>query len=98
MPSTRPSTGKSLASPPAAAGRLDRDHVPCRELAGELRRRRLAVDEVAAGRTGLAAALALRCVGAPLADDREPAVLEHAELAHDAGAAVVGAGAARADA
>src|SRR5436190_14448822 len=98
MPSTRPATSASLSSPPAAARGLDRDHVPFRELAGELPGCRLAVDEVPAARPGRAAPLPGRCVRAPLADDREPAVLEHAELPHDAVAAAVLAIATRAEA
>src|SRR5947207_1402560 len=97
MPSTRPDIVKSLASPSAAARRLDRDDVARREIARELCAGRLAVDEVAAGRARRAAALSLRRVRASLADDREAAVLERAQLADDAVAAAVRAGATGAE-
>src|SRR5919198_92060 len=97
MPSTRPAIAESLASPSAATRCLDRDDVPRREVAGELRAGRLAVDEVPAGRAGRAASLSLRGVRAALADDREAAVLERAQLADDAVSAAVLAVAARAE-
>src|SRR5690349_8992423 len=89
MPSTRPAIEQSLASPPAAARRLDRDHVVRGEIARDLRGGRLAVDEIAARRAGRAAALALRRVPAALADDREATVFEDAQLAHNAVATAV---------
>src|SRR6478735_12457793 len=98
MPSTRPATEESLAPPPAAARRLDRDDVTRGKIASQLRAGRLTVDEIASGRTGGAPALPLRSIGAALADDRQAAVLEHAQLAHHARAALVLALAARAEA
>src|SRR5262245_23553445 len=97
MPSTRPVMWKSLAPAPAAARSLDCDDVARGEIAGEFGAGRLAVDEVAAGGSGAAAALALRRFRTALADDREPAVLEHAQLAEDAVAATVLAFPARAE-
>src|SRR6266545_2346986 len=94
MPSTRPSIGSSLAAPPPAARRLDRDDVAGPDVPRHLRRKRLAVEQVAAGLAGRAAALALRRLRAALADDREPAVLEDAQLADDAVAASMSAVAA----
>src|SRR5262249_49307444 len=79
--------GKSLAPPRAAARRLDRDDVAGGEIASHLRTGRIAVDEVAAGCAGRASALAPRCLRATLANDRETAVLEHAELPDDTVAA-----------
>src|SRR5215471_8807854 len=97
MPSTRPVMWKSLASPPAAARSLDRDDVTRVEIAGELRAGRLAVHEVGAEGSGRTAALALRSLRTALADDREPAVLQQAQLADDAVAATVLALPARAE-
>src|SRR5689334_712815 len=97
MPSTRPPIAQSLASPRAAARRLDRDDVPRAEVARQLRAGRLAVDEVASGRAGLPAALALRRLRAALADDRESAVLERTQLADDTVAPVMCTAAAGAE-
>src|SRR5689334_17915461 len=97
IPSTRPVIAESLASPSAAARRLDRDDVAGGDVTGQLRGGGLAVDEVAAGGAGCSTPLAPRCVHAALADDREAAVLEHAQLAHDAVATAVRAAAAGAE-
>src|SRR5947207_1423782 len=97
MPSTRPPIGESLASPTAAARRLDRDDVPAREVARDLGGDGRAVDAIQAGSGGRAAPFALRLVRAALADDRETTVLEHAQLTHDSVAATVRAPAARAE-
>src|SRR5919204_1105083 len=83
---------------PAAAGRLDPDDVAGGEVARHLRGDRVAVERVAPGSPGLAAPLALRPMRPALGDDREPARLEHAELADDAVAAAMLAVAARAEA
>src|SRR4029453_15994755 len=96
MPSTRPAMTASLASPSAAARCLDRDGVAGDEVAGHLGGQRLPVQQVPSRRTGRAAPLALRCVRASLADDREPDALEHAGLADNAFAAAVLSAAARA--
>src|SRR6187551_236221 len=80
---------KSLLTPAAAAGSLDRDHVPRLEVASLLGPHLLAVDEVAACRGVPSSPLAAGCVAPALGDDRDPAVLEHAQLAHDAVAALV---------
>src|SRR5436189_1725307 len=97
MPSTRPAIGESLAPPSAPARRLDRDDVAAREVACDLRAHRFAVHRVATERARRAAALALRRVGAALADDRETAVLEHAQLTDDPVAPVPRAAAAGAE-
>src|SRR6266516_5130328 len=94
MPSTRPVMAASLASPPAAARRLDRDDVAGGEVERDLGRHGLAVEEVASWRARRAAPLAPRCVCTTLADDRETAVFEHAQLAYDALTAAMPAGAA----
>src|SRR5207302_4575365 len=84
----------SLTSPPAATRRLDADHVTGGKVARHLCGHNLPVEQVPAGRSGRTAALAQRRIGSPLADDREAAVLQDAQLAGDAVAAAVTAGAA----
>src|SRR5205823_7442372 len=92
------SIGRSLlrAAVPAAARRLDPDDVTRTQLARQFRRLLLAVHEGSAGRAVGPAAAARRRVAAALREHREPAILEDAELAHDAVAAPIGASAARA--
>src|SRR3954447_22006903 len=96
MPSTRPLIAASLATPTAPARCLDRHDVTGSHVARDLRGQRLAVEQVRAGGSRPSLALALRSVGAALADDREPAVLEHAQGANDTVAAGVAATPARA--
>src|SRR6266540_320715 len=87
---TARSTRRSLLSPEAAASRrLDRDHVAGGERPGDLRGKLFAVQAIPARRSRSSAALSLRRMGAPLADDRESAVLECTQLAHHAVAAPV---------
>src|SRR5436190_7499187 len=97
MPSTRPAIGQSLATPSTPARRLDRDDVTAREVACDLRAHGFAVHRVATERAGRTAMLTLRRLGAALADDRETAVLEHAELTDDAVAPALRAAAAGAE-
>ena len=73
----------------APAGRLDPDDVARLEVAGRLARQLLAVHEATSGRPRLTAPRALRGPHAALADQREPARLQHAELADHAVAALV---------
>ena len=80
---------RALAAEAAAARRLDPDDVARAQLPRHLRGLLLAVHERAPGRAVLAAVGAARSVRAPLGEHREPAVLEHAQLAHDAVAAAV---------
>src|SRR5215831_7949326 len=68
----------------ASSRRLDRDDVAGRELGARLRRQLRAVQQAPPGRARLAATGATRLVRAPLGEDREPAVLEHPQLADDA--------------
>src|SRR6476620_3737247 len=75
----------------AAAGRLDADDVACAQHTRAFHRQLAPVQQVAAGQSRLTAADALRRARPPHADKREPAVLEHAQLAHDAVAAVMSA-------
>src|SRR3954451_20532617 len=96
MPSTRPLIATSLATPSASTRRFDRDHIAGGHVARDLGGQRLAVEEIRTACSRRATALALRRVGAPLADDREPAVLEHPQRANDAVAAGVATRAARA--
>src|SRR5205807_4681154 len=70
-----------------------RPELPCR-----LCRQFLVVQEVPPGRAVLAPIRPARPAGAPLAEDREAAVLEHAQLADDAVAAAVRARSAGANA
>src|SRR5881392_2974838 len=74
----------------AAARCLDSDHVPGADVERRLGVNLTPVHEVPAGSAGRAAALTARRVSAPLRDDREPARLEHAQLADDAVAAAPG--------
>ena len=74
---------------PAAARGLDADDVAGVQLARQLRRLLLAVDEGSAARAVLPAGAARRGVASALGEHREPAVLEHAQLAHDAVAAAM---------
>src|SRR5918992_2706017 len=104
-PSERAIAAPTLPVPPTMKARLlteatacrclDRDDIAGGEVARHLRRQRFAVEEVATRCARGAAALALRRLRAALADDREPAVLEHAEFADDAVAAAVASSAAR---
>src|SRR5919109_913194 len=73
----------------AAAGRLDANDVAGLERAGDLARQLLAVQHVPPPRPGFASVDALRGLAPPLADQREPTALQHAQLAHDAVAAAV---------
>src|SRR5919109_372820 len=73
----------------AAAGRLDANDVAGLERAGDLARQLLAVQHVPPPRPGFASVDALRGLAPPLADQREPTRLQHAQLAHDAVAAAV---------
>src|SRR5439155_715092 len=63
--------------------------VPSDQIARPLRRQGLSVDRVPPRCPRLSRVLALRPVNAALADDREPAVLEDAQLAQDTVAASV---------
>src|SRR5438874_4859509 len=81
--------GQTLAAEPAASRSLDRDDVALGEIAHGLRRERLAVQEVAARRARLPAALAPRGTNASLADEREPTGLQRLQLAHDPVAAML---------
>ena len=74
---------------PTAAGRLDPDDVAGVQLARQFRRLLLAVDEGSTARTVLPAVPAGRRVAPALGEHREAAVLEHAQLAHDAVATAV---------
>src|SRR6266511_3662293 len=76
---------------------LDCYDVACVQVTRDLGRERLAVEEVATRRARTAAAFTLRPVRATLADDREPAILEHAQLADDAVAAPMSSSPARAE-
>jgi len=73
----------------AATGRLDPDDVARPEPSRHLRRLLLPVHERPSGRTVGAAVRAARRPGPALGEHREAAVLEHAQLAHDAVAAAV---------
>src|SRR6266545_6126314 len=86
----------SDASEAAPAGGLDAHEVARPQVERGLPRDRLAVHEVAPGGAGLAATRALRSPPAPLADEGQAAILQHAQLAHDAVSAVVETAAARA--
>src|ERR671937_2520647 len=86
MPSTLPSMVITLAggaAEPPTARRLDRDHVAGLERGRHLGRDLGAAQAVPAGHARPTAPFALRRVPAPLRDDREPAGLEHAQLADD---------------
>src|SRR5207244_2962797 len=67
----------------ATSRRLDRDDVAGSQVARRLGRQRGAVEEVPARCGRVSSAFAPRCVRAALADDRDAAVLENAQLAHD---------------
>ena len=84
-----PAMRESLAAVPAAARRLDRHDVAGAQLGRDLRRQLAAVEEVASRRAVAAAVGSAWRARAALAQDREAAVLEHAQLAHDAVAAAV---------
>src|SRR6476620_683385 len=88
----------TLAAVAAATGRRDRDDVARRERARDFRGQRLSVQSIAARGSGASASFALRRVRPAFADDREPTVLEHTQLAHDSVAAAVVSGSARAEA
>ena len=75
---------------------LDPQPVAGPEAAGRLRRQLLAVQQVPTRRARLAAVSAGRRVAAPLGDQREAHLVQRLELAHDAVAAAVPPGAARA--
>src|SRR3954451_1061684 len=96
MPSTRPLIATSLATPSASTRRLDRHDVAGGHVARDLRGQRLPVEEIRTGSPRRATAFALRRGRASLADDREPAVLEHAQRATNAVAAGVATRSARA--
>src|SRR5688500_11773112 len=85
-------------TPAAAARRLDAQHVTRLELPGRLRRQLVAVQKVAPGGARAAASLAGRRSEPPLREQRHAAALQRLQLAHDAVAAAVEAGAAGAGA
>src|SRR5438067_930455 len=73
----------------APTGGLDAHDIACLQVERGLPGDGLAVEEVAPRRTGLAAPRTLRSPPAPLADERQAAGLQRAQLAHDAVSAVV---------
>ena len=75
------------AAEAAAARRLDRDHVAGSRSTVTFAGSSRAVQEVAARRAVRAAAAARGACAPPLGDQRQPARLEHAQLADDAVAA-----------
>src|SRR5438067_9546473 len=77
------------ASEAAAAGGLDAHEVARLQVQRGLPRDGLAVHEVAPGCAGLAAPCPQRSPPTPLADERQAAGLQHAQLAHDAVSASV---------
>src|SRR5215208_3592883 len=85
----RPADSRSTWRRPvaAAAGRLDREHVARDQVARHLRGQLRVVEEVAPAGSRSTAALTLGRVRPPLADDRDAARLEDAQLADDAVAA-----------
>jgi len=91
----KPISRSRVLSEAAAARRLDPDDVVGAQLSRDFRRLLLAVHERASARAVLSSASAVRRVRATLRKHREPAVLEHAQLAHDTVAAAVHACAAR---
>src|SRR3954447_15807385 len=81
----------------AAAGGLDPDDVPRLEIDGLLRADRTAVHEVPARPAVGSAGQAARPARAALRDEREPAILEDAELTDDAVSAATETFSARAE-
>src|SRR3954468_24856894 len=80
---------------PTTSRRLDPQRLTARQATARLRRQLLAVLEVAAHRSGLAAVRSRRCVAAALGQQRVVHVGERLELADHAVAALVPAAAAR---
>src|SRR6185503_17461106 len=96
MPRPQKATRRSLASISATSRCLDPQPVPGLEAAGRFRRQLVPVQQVPTRRARLAAVSAGRGVPAPLGDQREAHRLERLELARNAVAAALPAGAARA--
>src|SRR4051812_47485222 len=82
---------------PAAARRLDAYDVSSRERERDLARLLRAVEEVPPGQPRLTSLPAARRMTAALSDERQPARLEHPQLANDAVAAPMPAAASRAE-
>src|SRR5688572_20435144 len=91
-----PSPTNPTGSPKAATSRrLDPQSLTAPQATARLRRELLAVEQVASGRAGGAAAGARRAVPAALGEQRVLHRLEGLQLADDSVAAVVGSRAAR---
>src|SRR3954451_24121358 len=80
----------------AASGCLDPDEVAGREITGDLGGKVVPVQEVAPGRAGPSTLPPFRRMPAPLAQDREAARFEHAQLANDTVAPAMSSTSARA--
>src|SRR4051794_16920977 len=93
-----PIIDETLAAVPTATGRLDRDDIARSERSRDLGGQRLSVQSIAPLGAGLSPSLALRRMRPAFADDRKPAVLQHAYLTHDSVAAAVLPGSAGSEA
>src|SRR5581483_9861810 len=90
-----PAARKGLA-PAASTGALDADHVARLQLARRLRRKLFPVQQRPAFCARLSPRRSCGAARAALGQERQPAVLEHTQLADDAVAAAVLPGPARA--